>query len=92
MAAAAPTEPEAKSDPAERQKLSASISAWVLQTLGKPENLREVQVRKLWKNNYRVNVFVGDAITNSKIAHSYFMVADPAGAILSSTPNVTRLY
>jgi len=42
-------------------------------------------------NNYRVNVFVGDAVS-AKVAHSFFVAADGDGKIVSSTPAITREY
>jgi hypothetical protein len=51
-----------------------------------------VQVRSLWGDHYRVNVFVGPDPAMAKVAHSYFLVADGDGNILASTPTITRQY
>jgi len=51
-----------------------------------------VVVRRLWQDHYRVNVLVGSDLTSATIAHSYFLVADGDGKIVSSTPKITRKY
>lgn len=64
----------------------------VIAALGRPADFREVQVRLLWEDHYRVNVLVGEAPLAIKVAHSYFLVADPAGNILNTTPKLGRQY
>ena len=59
--------------------------------LGRPADLHRVQVRLLWGDHYRVNVFVGDA-ASCKVAHSFFLKADGNGKILASTPTIARAY
>ena len=44
------------------------------------------------KNCRRVNIVVGKYVTTSRIAQSYFVVADGEGNILSSTPTIARVY
>ncbi|MFL5331065.1 MAG: hypothetical protein ACJ8C4_19415 [Gemmataceae bacterium] len=68
-----------------------SIAANVLAALGKPTNLLHIQVKSLWANFYRVNVFVGDSQT-AAVPHSYFLEATTDGAIGNSTPRITRVY
>ena len=75
----------------EPQQLSAEIGKHVLRTLGRPGGLHQVQVRPLWPEHYRVNVFVGDA-ASARIAHSYFLVADSDGNVVKSIPGITRQY
>ncbi len=75
-----------------RQQMDAVIGKNVLHTLGQPNNLNRVQVRSLWSNYFRVNILVGPDISSLKIAHSFFLSADPAGNILSSTPTLSKLY
>ncbi len=64
----------------------------VIQDLGQPANLHQVQVRPLWESNYRVNVFVGIDAASAKVVHSFFLTADAFGEVLASTPAITRLY
>lgn len=64
----------------------------VLRTLGQPAELQRVQVRHLWERCYRVNVYAGIDYVSAKVIHSYFVVADDAGAIVSSMPPVVRAY
>jgi len=76
----------------ERRPLDAVIGKHVLRTLGPPGDLLRVQVRQLWQDHYRANVFVGVDAASATIAHSYFLVADGNGNILASTPHLTREY
>jgi len=75
-----------------RETLRAFIGGQVMQTLGQPGNLLMVQVRPLWEDRYRVNVFVGADIACAKVAHSYFLAADGDGKILRSTPQIAKRY
>src|SRR5882672_2335020 len=75
-----------------RQQRKVAIGQHVMHTLGKPGDLHAVQVRNLWDDHYRVNVFVGPDAASAKDAHSYFLVADSDGNILASTPKITRQY
>jgi hypothetical protein len=60
--------------------------------LGQPNDLQRVQVRRLWEDHYRVNVLVGADAASVKVAHSYFLVADSDGTILTSVPTIARRY
>ena len=51
-----------------------------------------VQVRRVWGDNYRVNVLVGPDVVSFAIAHSFFLTADGDGKILSSCPTMARAY
>lgn len=76
----------------DRQKRNAVIGSHVIQSLGQPGDLQRVQVRPLWGNHYRVNVLVGADAASVRIAHSYFLVADAVGSVVTSTPKITREY
>ena len=75
-----------------RGKLHALIAERVLHTLGEPGGLHLMQVRHLWGDHYRVNVLVGENAASTRIAHSYFLVADSAGQIVTSNPNIIKRY
>lgn len=75
-----------------RSELDATIRTQVLHALGRPTHLFSVQVRNLWDARYRVNVLVGEDATCTKVAHSYFVVVDPAGSITASTPKIFKEY
>jgi hypothetical protein len=75
----------------ERQQI-AEIGKHVLRTLGRPGGQHQVQVRPLWRDHYRVNVFVGLDAGSAKVAHSYFLVADSEGNVVESTPRITKQY
>ena len=73
-----------------REMLNARIGEQVLHALGKPRNLLKVQVRPLWDGTYRVNILVGADAACAKIPHSYFVVADGEGNILTTTPKIWK--
>ena len=68
------------------------IGGQVLQSLGAPTGLRVVNVRRLWERHYRANVVVGEDAVSTAVAHSYFIVADASGTIVSSNPAIRRQY
>jgi hypothetical protein len=74
------------------EQRGARIGEQVILALGRPADLRSVQVRLLWGDHYRVNVFVGADAASAKVAHSYFVSADGGGAIVASTPPLERRY
>jgi predicted NBD/HSP70 family sugar kinase len=76
----------------ERQALEAVVRENVMRELGRPANLHRVQVRQLWGDNYRVNVFVGLDAAASLVAHSYFVAADGTGKVLTATPAIRKRY
>jgi hypothetical protein len=76
----------------EHRSLNAVIGKQVLDALGQPGGLLATQVRPLWQDHFRVNVFVGVDAASARIAHSYFLVVDRDGTIIASTPKITRQY
>ena len=83
---------ENKMEHDERETLTDLIREQVIHALGKPMDLRSVQVRKVWDDHYRVNVLVSVDAVSVKVVHSYFLVADSAGNIIASTPRISRQY
>lgn len=75
-----------------RRRRDTAIRDRVMHALGYPGGLHSVQVRPLWGDHYRVNVFVGVDAASVKVAHSYFLVADSAGNVLEATPEIIRQY
>ncbi len=75
-----------------RETLNALIGEQVIQTLGQPNGLYSVQVRRLWEDHYRVNIFVGVDAVSTKIAQSFFLVVDGDGNIIASAPKITKQY
>ncbi len=75
-----------------RETLNALIGEQVMHTLGEPAGLYKVQVRRLWEDRYRVNVFIGADAASAKIATSYFVEADSGGNIVESRPRITKQY
>lgn len=71
---------------------SSVIVGQLLQALGRPAILHRVDVRHLWDDHYRANVYVGVDAVSTRVVHSYFVVADEAGNILASIPDITRKY
>ena len=70
----------------------AVIRDHVMHDLGRPAALHQVQVRPLWDNHFRVNVFVGADAASAKVADSFFLETDGDGKVLTSTPAITRRY
>jgi hypothetical protein len=83
--------PQVDQEKQARQQLNTTIGKHIMHTLGHPGDLYRVQVRRLWEDHYRVNVLVGADASSIKIAHSYFLVADGNGNIVTSTPELTRM-
>jgi len=83
---------ESKLEHDERDRLADLIKEQVIHALGRPMDLRSVQVRKVWKDHYRVNVFVGDSALSASLAHSYFLEVDSDCRLIGSTPKITKLY
>jgi hypothetical protein len=75
-----------------REKLDNLIREQVIQALGKPTDLRNVQVRKVWNDHYRVNVIVGENAGSVRVANSYFLVIDSEGSLIAATPKITKQY
>lgn len=72
--------------------MNAVISQNVIVELGRPTDFNRIEVHRLWDDHYRVNVLVGlDGVT-IRIAHSYFLVSDGAGAICAATPRIQKSY
>jgi hypothetical protein len=76
----------------EQSKRHAQIGEGVLTTLGRPGDFQRVQVRQLWDDRYRVNIYIGADAISAIVAHSYFLVVDVGGRIVASTPHITRRY
>ena len=72
--------------------LPEAIRANVLSALGRPVGNHRVQVKNVWGDNYRVNVFVGPDVASFTIAHTYFLRADSNGKILTCCPPIARTY
>jgi len=72
--------------------LDSVISEQVIQALGAPCDLRNVQIRRLWADHYRVNVLVGSNASNVKVANSFFVTIDEDGKVVTSAPKITKQY
>jgi len=74
------------------QRLQVVIGEQVMFRLGQPSNPQRIQVRLLWDDHYRVNIYVGADAGSATIAHSYFLLTDADGNIIASTPVILRQY
>jgi hypothetical protein len=92
MATAQQREQDRDKERAERHGRNAVIRGQVIRTLGTPGDLHDVQVRHLWDDNYRVNILVGEDAASTRVAHSYFLLADADGKIVTCTPALTKQY
>jgi len=71
--AAQEREPSQDRERYKREMLNALVGEQVLHALGEPSDLLRVQVRPLWEDTYRVNVFVGVNAASARVANSYFV-------------------
>jgi hypothetical protein len=85
-------QPKDKMKQEERETLDNLIREQVIHALGTPTDLRNVQVRKVWKDHYRANVIVGVNAGSVRVANSYFLVIDSDGSLISTTPKITKQY
>ena len=74
----------------QREQLHGRISTHIMEILGRPVDLQQVQVRHLWGACYRVNVLVGAAAASVRVAKSYFLTIDENGRILTAIPELIR--
>jgi hypothetical protein len=72
--------------------LNNVIGSNVIRSLGSPSDLLKVQVRPISNSHYRVNVLVGKNAASVRIADSFFVTADFEGTIVTSSPEIVRLY
>ena len=72
--------------------LEIAVRDKVLCNLGNPPIPHRIQVKCVWGDSYRVNVFIGPDVSSFKVAHSFFLKADGDGNILTSSPAITRVY
>jgi hypothetical protein len=70
------------------ESLRALIKEQVLHRLGDPDGLRDVQVRRLWEDRYRVNIVIGPNAATARIANSYFVEIGSDGNIVESNPKI----
>jgi hypothetical protein len=85
-------QPKDQMDGDEREELENQIREQVIRNLGRPIDLRIVQVRKVWDNHYRVNVVVGKNAGSVRVANSYLVVIDSEGSLIAATPEITKQY
>ena len=85
-------QPKEEMGPGKREALVNIITEQVIRALGKPTDLRDVQVKKLWSNHYRVNVLVGMSAGSVRVANSFFVVVDNEGSLIRATPKITKQY
>jgi hypothetical protein len=83
---------ENKLEQDKREALDKTIGARVIKVLGRPTDLLNVQVRKVWDDHYRVNVIVGANAGSVRVAKSYFVESDSDGNLISATPKITKQY
>jgi hypothetical protein len=85
-----PIDPEDK--PARLIDLNALVGRNVIRSLGSPTDLLKVQVSPIGTDRYRVNMLVGKAFGSFRVGDSFFLTADGDGNILTSSPEIVRLY
>jgi hypothetical protein len=92
MPSVKPTSPDSQLSAQIGTALRALIGEQVIHLLGRPPNLLDIQVRNLWGDRYRANIFVGVNSASATINHSFFLIADGDGKITASTPAIARTF
>jgi hypothetical protein len=85
-------QPKDELEKEKRETLNNLIREQVIHALGMPIELRNVQVRKVWDDHYRVNVIVGENAGSVRVANSYFLEIDSNGSLIAATPKITKQY
>ena len=83
-------QPEA--EPVRDTCLKDLIGKQVIRSLGSPKDLLKVRVHPIGADRYRVNIVTGKDFATGRISSSYFLTTDAEGRIVSSTPQIVRLY
>lgn len=74
------------------QRVAAAICRNVMAALGRPGDFLRITVRQVTSAGHRVNVVTGADASAARIAHSFFVTADPDGNLTGSTPEIVRRY
>jgi hypothetical protein len=75
-----------------RDTVNDLIREQVVHSLGTPDDLLKVEVRRVASDRYRANVFVGKDVSSGRITDSFFLTTDGEGNILTSSPEIVRVY
>jgi hypothetical protein len=75
-----------QSERSQHDRCDGSVGESVLHLLGRPAGFLRVQVRRLWGDYFRVNVFAGQSLACGVVVNSFFVRADAQGRIVSSDP------
>jgi hypothetical protein len=75
-----------------RDTVNDLIREQVVHSLGTPDDLLKVEVLRVGSDRYRVNVFVGKDLISGRITDSFFLTTDGEGNILTSSPEIVRVY
>jgi hypothetical protein len=92
MSTIPPSDLDKESDRHQRDSLNDRIGKHVVRSLGSPKDLLQVQVRPLGRDRYRVNVLVGKTAGSARIADSFFLTTDGDGNIVTSSPEIAKIY
>jgi hypothetical protein len=81
-----------QNEPLSEDSRNDIIARHVIHALGSPKNLLKVKVHPVGGDRFRVNIMTGADFSSGRIANSYFLTANSHGKILSSTPQIVKLY
>ena len=90
MPKAPPSEQE--NEPVRDTSMNDLIGRQVMGSLGLPKDLLKVRVHPIGADRYRVNVVTGKDFATGRIANSFFLTTDGNGKIVSSSPQIVKLY
>src|SRR3954466_14137808 len=83
---------EPETEPVRDTSLNDRIGRQVIRLLGSPKDLLKVRVHPVGADTYRVNIVTGKDFATGRISTRYFLTADAEGRIVSSTPQIAKLY
>jgi hypothetical protein len=83
---------EQHDEPLAEDSLNVLIGSQVMRSLGTPKDLLKVKVHPVGGERYRVNILTGKDFATGRIANSFFLTADAKGKIVSSIPNIVKMY
>jgi hypothetical protein len=81
-----------QNEPLSEDSRNDLIARQVIRALGSLKDLLKVKVHPVGGDRLRVNITTDADFSSGRIANSYFLTANSHGKILSSIPQIVKLY
>ncbi len=75
--------------------INERIKEYVFENLGQPKNLYRLDIRSLWENFYRINMWSVDSssiIETYVLSDSFFIEISEGGEVIACNPEIKRRY